>query len=175
MAGPLLFGPGKRRGYWIFSLKKLPSILGSSEFIQTMKERFFAAKVSAEVPEAKMLSPISIESIKAVVSTYYGVKESDPYAIRRGFTNESRNVAVYLARTLRGENLQEIAKQFQIKSYSTSGSVVGCVKTRIQEDGAFVRSLARIREMLEIGQRNICPLAPSPTTALASNGVCSQP
>jgi len=153
MADPLLFGPGKRRGYWIFSLKKLPSILGISEFIQTMKERFFAAKVSTEVPEAKMLSPISIESIKVVVSAYYGVKEADLYVVRRGVTNEPRNVAVYLARTLRGESLQEIAKQFQIKTYSTAGSVVGCVKARLQEDGAFARRLARIREMLEIGYR----------------------
>ncbi len=137
----------------IFSLKKLPAILGSLEFIQTMKERFFAAKVSMEVPEAKMLSPISIESIKVVVSAYYGVKEADLYVVRRGVTNEPRNVAVYLARTLRGESLQEIAKQFQIKTYSTAGSVVGCVKARLQEDGAFARRLARIREMLEIGYR----------------------
>ena len=74
-------------------------------------------------------------------------------AVRRGFTNEPRNVAVDLARTIRGESLQEIAKQFQIKSYSTAGSVVGCVKTRIQEDGDFARRLARIRELLEIGYR----------------------
>ena len=137
----------------IFSLKKLPAILGSSEFIQTINERFFAAKVSTEVPESKMLTPISIESIKAAVTAYYGVEDADLFAVRRGITNEPRNVAVYLARTLRGENLQEIARQFQIKSYSTAGSVVGCVKAKIQDDANFAQRLARIREMLEIGQR----------------------
>ncbi len=137
----------------IFSLKKLPAILGSSDFIQTMKERFFAAKVSTEVPEAKMISPISIESIKSVILAYYGVDEAELYAVRRGLTNEPRNIAVSLARTLRGDTLQEIATQFQINTYNTTGSVVGCVKARIQENGDFAQRLARIREMLEIGYR----------------------
>lgn len=43
---------------------------------------------------------------------------------KRGIFNEPRNIAVYLWRQIRGENLNNIGEQFNIKAYSTVSSIL---------------------------------------------------
>ncbi len=43
---------------------------------------------------------------------------------KRGIFNEPRNIAVYLLRQIRGENLNNIGEQFNIKAYSTASSIL---------------------------------------------------
>jgi len=69
----------------------------------------FESKADDEVPQAKDLVQDTARVIQ-VVSKFYGIAEADLYSSRRGFFNEPRNVAVYLARKLRHDKLTQICK-----------------------------------------------------------------
>jgi putative transposase len=107
----------------LFSLKKLPSFFGPERFITGIKETYYFKKKSDEVPESKRLSPTS-DSIISSVCEHYGVSFKELLITRRGIFNEPRNIAVYLLRQIRGENLNNIGKLFNIKTYSTVSSIL---------------------------------------------------
>ncbi len=90
----------------IFGRKNLPSALGSKNFLDWVKGSFFSRKRHKEVPESKSLSP-DAERIKEEVCRSYGVERVALHRSRRGISNEPRNVAIYLLRALRGDNLEE--------------------------------------------------------------------
>lgn len=89
------------------SLKRLPSVLGDNQFVNTIKERFFEGKRHIEVPESKRLAPEVTDIINAVCD-YYGMDKAQLHAAKRGNVNEARNMAVYLLRYFRGESLSAI-------------------------------------------------------------------
>jgi len=65
------------------------------------------------------LSPVC-----AVVCAFYGAEQPDILKARRGWLNEPRNTAIYLARKLRRDTLGQIARAFDISTDSTVSS--GC-------------------------------------------------
>jgi REP element-mobilizing transposase RayT len=107
----------------LFSRKNLPSLFGPENFISQIRERYYFRKNSYEVSEAKQLAPEADAIIKAV-SDYYKVGFDDLLISRRGYFNAPRNVAIYLLRHLRGDDLNSIKDVFQIKTYSTVSSIV---------------------------------------------------
>ena len=84
----------------ILSLKKLPSILGDNQFINTLKARFFEKKRHVEVPESKRLAP-SIDHIKSAICQYYAIDAEQLYQTQRANFNEARAMGLYLSRHLR--------------------------------------------------------------------------
>jgi len=118
----------------IFSLKKLPAILGNSDFVQSIKDRFFAAKLSPEVPESRQLAPITMEAIKGAVCEAYAVTEDALASSARGITNDPRDICIYLARTLKGDSLKQIGERFNIEKYSTVASAIARAKGKIEAD-----------------------------------------
>jgi len=68
-------------------------VLGSKDFLDWVKGSFFSGKCHKEVPEE--LSPEAAR-IKEEVYTRYRVAMDELHKSRRGLTNESRNVAIYL-------------------------------------------------------------------------------
>ncbi len=107
----------------ILGRKNLPSVLGSKSFLDWVKDSFFSGKRHKEVPESKSISP-DAEMIKEEVCRRYGVAMDELYRSRRGISNEPRNVAIYLLRTLRGDNLEEIGRCFNINRFCSVSSVV---------------------------------------------------
>ena len=139
----------------VFSLKKLPTILGNSEFVQTIKDRFFAAKLSPEVPQSRQLAPVTAEDIRKAVCNVYGVEEETMNSSSRGITNEPRDVAMYLARTLRGDSLNRIAAGFEIEKYSTVASAISRIKMRIVAGKDLADRVERSKREIEMRQRKI--------------------
>ena len=92
----------------IFSRMNLPALLGGKDFINKIKDRFFLAKTNREVSTARYLAP-SAREIMAAVLTIYEMDEAILFISKRGSTNEPRDVAIYLLRTLCGLPLQQIA------------------------------------------------------------------
>jgi chromosomal replication initiation ATPase DnaA len=58
------------------------------------------------------------------------------YRSRRGISNEPGNVAIYLLRTLRGDNLEEIGRDFNISRFSSVSSVVERMRGKISNPPA---------------------------------------
>jgi REP element-mobilizing transposase RayT len=107
----------------LFSKKALPSIWGSENFITQIRERYYLSKNSYEVPEARRLAP-QPDAIISAVCDYYKVGFDELLISRRRYFNTPRNVAIYLLRHLRGDDLNSIKEIFRIKTYSTVSSII---------------------------------------------------
>ena len=133
----------------LFSWKRWPVFLGPEEFMARVRGRFYSKKTDFEVPQRKELTP-AWDRLVEVVSRGYRVKREDLFYIRRGHGNEARNVAIYLARRLRGERL-EIGEAFKIDRYSTVSSIVERMKVRKGSDETLRK---RVDHLMLTIQRN---------------------
>ena len=131
----------------IFGRKNLPSALGRKDFLDWVKSSFFSGKRHKEVPESKNLSP-DAERIKEEVCRKYGVAMDELHRSRRGISNEPRNVAIYLLRSLRGDNLEEIGREFNITRFSSVSSVVERMRGKISGDRQLRKRVEEIKTAL---------------------------
>jgi putative transposase len=127
------------------NLKRLPFVLGDSQFVNSIKERFFERKRHIEVPESKRLAPDTNDIIYAVCQLY-AIDKAQLFAAKRGTINEARNMVIYLFRYLRGDSLATIGKLFGIQSYSTVSSIIERFKVRLQTERMLLRNVERIRK-----------------------------
>ena len=113
-----------------------------------MKSSFFFRKRHKEVPESKHLSP-EAERIKEEVCRKYGIAMDELHRSRRGITNEARNVAIYLLRSLRGDNLEEIGREFNMTRFSSVSSVVERMRGKISRDRQLRKCVEEIKSAID--------------------------
>jgi len=130
---------------------RVPPVLGDDRFIDWVKESFFNQKYDKEVPQSKSLAP-SLEEIRSAVCKFYGIDEKVLLGSKRGVANEPRKIAIYLARRLSGENLDEIAKAFNVGTYSSVSSVVNRTGSQLRRDSRFKKSYQQISAALSMSQ-----------------------
>ncbi|MCD4688219.1 MAG: transposase [Desulfuromonadaceae bacterium] len=106
-----------------FSKKNLASFFGSLDFVEWIKASYRQLQNHEEIPQARDLAP-TIAEIKGAVCQFYKIQEKELGLTKRGWMNEPRNVAVYLARRRCGLRLEEIGQEFGIGKYSTVSSIV---------------------------------------------------
>jgi REP element-mobilizing transposase RayT len=135
----------------IFSRKNLPSTLGSTAFLNWVKDSFFSGKRHKEVPESKTLSP-EAERIEEEVCRSYAVSRSELHRSKRGVSNEPRNLAIYLLRTLRGDNMEVIGRKYNIRRSSSVSSIVERTKARISRNRKLGKRVEEIRNALNMSQ-----------------------
>ena len=131
----------------LFTKETLPAILGSESFVDWAKMTFYGRKRHSQVPDAQQLAPDLVEIIKAVCG-FYGVEEKGLLVVRRGAHNEARNVAIYLSRTLRQDNLQSLSRAFNMSGYSAAGSVMERVRKRLALDKQFEERVTAVKQIL---------------------------
>ena len=130
---------------------KWPPFLGGKQFLNWVKKAFFESKREKEVPDSIHLAP-DLSQIKAMVCDYYRIHESILHRTQRGVRNEPRDVAIYLARMLRQEELQSIGKNFGLSNYSSVSTVVDRVKSQIDKDRKFRSQVEEIKHSIQISQ-----------------------
>ena len=135
----------------IFGGKKLPPILGSKGFLDWVKGSFSSEKRHKEAPDSKSLSPAA-ERIKEEVCGRYGVGMDALQRSRRGISNEPRAVAIYLMRTLRGDNLEEIGRSFNINRFSSVSSVVERMRRNISGNRQLRKRVEMIKTAIQMSQ-----------------------
>jgi putative transposase len=131
----------------LFARKRIPSLLGSKEFIDGLKAKVRNLRDHPEIPESKILS-LGIDSIKMAVCAAYKIDGSDLLMSRRGTTNEARNVAIYLCRRLSGETLARVAREFQLANYGSVSSLVSRLKKTLTHDVRLRKRVARLEQQL---------------------------
>ena len=104
-----------------------------------------------EVPESRSLAP-GADKIIEEVCKFYQVHKKDLLASRRGFFNEPRNVAIYLIRRLRGDNLKDVGKIFKIAKNSSVSSVVERLKREMKRDKKIKKRVGILRGELAKSQ-----------------------
>ncbi len=135
----------------ILGRKKLPSILGTESFIGRIRRKFLDKKRHREIPESRFLSP-NAESIEEGVCKAFDVDRAELYKSRRGLTNEPRNVAIYLLRTLRGESLDEIGREFSMNRCSSVSSVVQRMRGNISKNRQLRKRVEKLKAELYMSQ-----------------------
>ena len=71
---------------------------------------------------------------------------------RRGVSNEPRNVAIYLLRSLRGDNLEEIGGEFNITRFSSVSSVVERMRGKIKGNRQLRKRIEEIKTAIHMSQ-----------------------
>jgi putative transposase len=142
---------GKEEITLIFKKAKFPSVLGGEEFVYWVKNRFFEKKAHIEVPDSKSLAPDK-EMIQQFISKTYGVTKKELLKSKRGYFNEPRAVAIYLARVIRNDGLIDICRDYNLKKYSSASSVVEGVKQRLSKDQKFRSRVENLSRKLIKGQ-----------------------
>ncbi len=135
----------------VFERKKMPSMLGSEDFIKWVKKIFFIKKRDREIPESKSLAPDTISIIKTVCN-FYKIEEGQIFFVKRGTENEPRNVAIYMMRILKGEPLLKIGSDFKLSKHSSVSSVIERTRQKIQKDKKFKKRIEEIKILLINGQ-----------------------
>jgi len=103
------------------------------------------------VTDSKNLSP-DAERIKGEICRRYRVAMDELHRSRRGIANEPRNVAIYLLRSLRGDNLEEIGREFNITRFSSVSSVVERMRRKISGDRQLRRRVEEIKTAIYMSQ-----------------------
>jgi REP element-mobilizing transposase RayT len=134
----------------IVARKKWPAMIGTDDFIDWIKGKYYLSRIYEDVPEARQLIP-DHEKILDVVRKYYGIDRDELYKSHRGLFNEPRNVAIYLTRRLRRDRLKQICTQFQMEKYSSVSSVINRMKQKLKGDKKLKN---RINEITDLAIKN---------------------
>jgi putative transposase len=135
----------------VFEGKRLPWLLGSERFNDWVKDRFFKEKHHEEVPDSRELAP-DREKIEEEVCRFYQVKRDDLLNSKRGVFNEPRNVAIFLSRRLRGDGLDEIGRDFNLKRYSSVSTVIERTKAQMSSDRKLRQRVEKLKIILTKSQ-----------------------
>ncbi len=135
-----------------YSLKNMPSILGSDLFKELIRDRFPDLMNNVEIPEAKAFAPVAEKVIQAVCG-FYGLSRSELLLSRRGTVNLPRNVAIYLVRNKCRLTLPKIGREFGISNYSTVSSIIQKVKLRLARDKRLRKETEKIEKKISKGQK----------------------
>ncbi len=135
-----------------YSLKNMPSILGSELFKESLRDKFSDLVNQPEIPESKALA-IGADKVILAVCDFYRVSREEMLVSRRGNTNLARDVSVYLVRQLCRMTLPCVGMEFGIKNYSTVSSIVQRVKSRIESDKQLSKELNMIMKEAAKGQK----------------------
>ncbi len=130
----------------IVARKKWPAMIGTDEFIDWIKGKYYLSRTDEDVPEMRQLIPDQAKILESVCN-YYGIDRNELYKSKRGFFNEPRNVAIYLMRQLRRDRLKQICEQFQMEKYSSVSSVIERMKKELKGDKNLKN---RIKEIIDL-------------------------
>jgi putative transposase len=135
----------------LYDGRKCPFVVGSDRFVAWVKERFFESKRHREVPESKELVP-ERGSIRCEVSREYQIDEGELLRVRRGVSNEPRDVSMYLIRRLRGDGLEEIAKEFGLHHYSAVSNAIERVNNQLVQNRWLRKRIETLQSRLTTHQ-----------------------
>lgn len=130
-----------------FGKKKLGSVFGSENFIQSIKATFQHLQNPKEIPESKCFAP-TIVDIKTALCRYYSIDSEILMQSKRGQINEPRNIAVYLTRKWSGLCLEEIGQEFEIANYSSVSSIVTRFKKQLLNNRELQNKIEAISQLL---------------------------
>jgi len=134
-----------------FSKKNLASFFGTRDFVEWIKATYRQLQNHEEIPQSRDLAP-TIAEIKRAVCQCYEVEEGRLDQTKRGWVNEPRNVAVYLARRRCGLRLEEIGKEFGISKYSSVSSIVTRTEKQLVQNKQLHKRIDEIGLNLNKGQ-----------------------
>jgi len=117
-----------------FKKEKSAPILGSNDFRQMIDDYIRAHSLSAEIVGANhILVPPDIKTIVEAVSLYFNLDSKVVYKPSQGIKNYTRQIAIYICRSLGGYSLREIAKAMGEISYKGISNTICRVRSNADQ------------------------------------------
>jgi REP element-mobilizing transposase RayT len=121
-------------------------LLGSQEFVDRIKRLMKEPTHRDEVPSARRLANLPVESVIAAVADYY---ETTPEAFcRRRSTAPGRDLAAWLARRLTGATLRDLAEPFGLGHPDSVSNLVRRANEAIDKSKRLRQDVKAIRKHL---------------------------
>ncbi|MDY0362888.1 MAG: transposase [Desulforegulaceae bacterium] len=130
----------------IFESKKLPSFIGSENFVDWVKKKFYKPD-EKKIIQTRSLAPSTKKIIQGVCN-YFDIEEKEILISRRGMLNDQRNIAIYLVRKMRRETHLEISSYFRINSFSSVSSAINRLEKRIKTDVKLKNIVEEIKSQI---------------------------
>jgi chromosomal replication initiation ATPase DnaA len=143
----LLSQDAKEDIYQFFTKKNLPSLLGSKEFSNQIKRRFFASLIHPEKPASKQLA-LESKTVIELVCRRFGLTETEVLRQKRGVSNTPRDLAIYLVRKRSLCKLEEIAEIFRYSNYSGVSTALERITRQLQIDADLVKTVKKLEQQL---------------------------
>ncbi len=134
-----------------FSLKNLPSILGSEHFINTIKETFGFLHKNLELSSREVLS-VDGQAVIQAVCTVCNIDKEQLFAVRRGVVNVPKDLAMYVLRVHSQKTLKEIGTVLKCNRYSTVCTAISRFESMMEGDGAVREVYERVCREMRITQ-----------------------
>lgn len=131
----------------ILGRNRMPCVLGNEGFVKKVKGGYEEEKQKRKGCGSNSLFP-GMNEIKAAVCRVYNINENDLLDTRRGVVNEPRNIAIFMARRLRGDSLETIARAFNMNKSSSVSSVVNRTRKLLSSCGDMRSSYEQINHFL---------------------------
>lgn len=132
--------------------KNLPSIFGSSGFIDKIRSRFYFLRQNQEISGVAIFSVDANDVITATCDVC-NVSEPELLRSRRGVTNIPKDLAIYTLRRYSQKKLSEIGKAFGVGNYSTVSTAIERVKKISVKDPNVCKMLKEIVLRLHVSQQ----------------------
>jgi hypothetical protein len=131
----------------ILGRNRMPCVLGNEGFVKKVKGGYEEEKQKRKGCGSNSLFP-GMNEIKAAVCRVYNINENDLLDTRRGVVNEPRNIAIFMARSLRGDSLDTIARAFNMNKSSSVSSVVNRTRKLLSSCADMRSSYEQINHFL---------------------------
>ena len=86
------------------------------------------------------------------MSREYQIDEGELLRVRRGVSNEPRDISMYLIRRLRGDGLEEIAKEFGLHQYSSVSNAIERVNNQLVQNRRLRKRIETLQSRLTTHQ-----------------------
>lgn len=130
-----------------YSLKNLRSVLGSSAFVQQIKDSFADALTHPEVPQSSSLKR-SVDDVLLLVAREFDVPVDALLLPQRGRPFPARDVALVLAHRHTGETLTAVAAHFGMARHSSGGNALRRVGALVKKDRRMARTIEKLDRRL---------------------------
>ena len=137
-----------------FSLKNRPTIFGSSNFIDKIRNRFGFLRKDQEISGIAILS-VDAKAVITVTCQVCSISEAELLTSRRGITNIPKDLAIYTLRRYSHKTLSEIGKDFNVNNYSTVSTSIERTKKILDADPHIRRIFDEIVSRLQVSQQQI--------------------
>ena len=121
-------------------------LLGTQEFVERMRDAMRRPTNDDEVPAARRLGRLELDTILTAVSQYYGVPH-DVFRRRRG-GHISRDVAAWLSRQLTTLTLRELAGPFGLNHPDSVSNLTRRVDRALAKSSTLRNDIEAIRQAL---------------------------
>ena len=127
-------------------------LLGGQEFVDRIRQEMKSPRFADEVPRARLLRALDVNSVFAAVSEYYGVEAA--IFSSRGNGHIARAVAAWLARRMTSATLRDLTTPLGLGRPESVSNLTRRIDRDLKKDSRLRRDVDKIERQLSDKTKN---------------------